>query len=72
MMQSAGLPSDSWRIICNKCKGEANHICKIHEYSSRPLESDEQWAIDYGYALVVMHGLLKMTICWVLKETNTH
>jgi hypothetical protein len=41
MSQSGSLPIDTRLIFCNKCNRETNHICKLHEYSSYPLESDE-------------------------------
>jgi hypothetical protein len=41
MIQSGSLPGDTRLIFCNECKQETNHICKLHEYYSYPIESDE-------------------------------
>lgn len=40
MIQSGSFPIDTRLIFCNECTRETNHICKLHEYSSFPVEND--------------------------------
>jgi hypothetical protein len=42
MIQSARLPLETWRIFCNNCNRDTNHRCRLHEYSSDMLQSEEE------------------------------
>ncbi len=41
MMQPAELTIGAWRIFCNNCNRETNHICKLNVYDSSTLLDDE-------------------------------
>ena len=69
MMQSAELPIGVWRIFCNNCNRETNHICKLDEYDSSVRLDDEVdnpdvipvWDVN-GYRLWACAGCDAWTI----------